>query len=593
MNGRFVNDVVEFKCKDGQKREAMIIKDYDNGKFDLAYITSNGCKNVTVHVEENVNENRLLGQSVHKETILPYKQGDLVAYYIEPEIYYLAHITEIGAYNTVKILLGDLFMNGWVQDRKKGDLVETDVKNIRWDGNAAGVDKEVKIKYGYEPQELIDPVERQKFVNQMLSVLMKLAVVLLVIFMLSRVYMHFENEKQSIPNQNTVMQPVVENKRPSEEVMDSYMPIERIFAEIYKKPLEDVTKEEKAAITYLELSERVKITGVDYWYYVDYAIDGGEIHRIDFDTSNGIDSYNFPEFAGVTEFILSMEDLKTVDFISSMPEVKKLELRMTSVSDISSLENSFINYLILYHNNEVMDYSVLSRMKELNRLYIDCDAEKMKTVEDDLIYLESLTTNSMSIVEKCPNLKKLVLSYFFASSMAKDYSIITNHNCIEELYIANGNIDESANDIFAMPNLKKLTLNECTLRINPEKIPVNDKITSLTVENISFIENYVEESSGFIYYIDYDTAELVDHMDFFNHFPNLQELTIKNQKITDISVLTNLKELETLDLSSNFITDFTSLSALPKLKRLTVKDNPFNVDPTTIKIGDGVEVIYQ
>lgn len=590
MNGRFINDVIEFKCKDGMKREAMIIKDFNNGKFDVAYIKSNGCKNVTVHIEENVNENRLLGASVHKATILPYQVGDLVAYYIEPEIYYLAHIIEVGAYNTVKVLLGDLFMNEWVQDKKKGDVVETDVKNIRWDGKASGVDKKTKIKYGYEPQELIDPNWKSKLALRVGKIAMIGGAFALVLLGTSRLYKYSENQHNSI-SVNTPQ--VIENKRLSAEIMDSYMPIERIFAEIYKKPLEDVTQKEKSAITYLKVSERVKITGQDYWYTVDYSINDGEISHIDYDTSNGIDSYNFSEFSGVKKLVLRMEDLKTVDFISSMPNVREFEMRYSSVSDITVLEKATIEDLILDHNNEISDYSVLSRMKGLKELLIDCDAQKLETITEDLVDLQSLTTDEMSIVKKCPNLKSLYLSYFFASTNAKDFSIITNHDSIEELFIANGNINESAKGLFSMKNLKRLSLNECQLRINPDQIPNNDMIMSLSVNNVTFVENYVEDRSGFIYYIDYDKAELVDHMDFFNHFGNLQKLVIKNQRLNDISCLSNLTELVTLDLTGNFITDFTPLNSLPKLQQVTIKDNPFNVDPGTIKIGNGVQVIYQ
>lgn len=162
MNGRFINDVVEFKCQDGKKRDAMIIEDSNDGNFAVAYVEASGCQNVKVHVEENIRENRLLGASRHMETILPYQVGDIVAYYIEPETYYLAHIVEIGTYNSVKILLGDLYMNGWIKDDKRGDIVVADVKDIRWDKTAAEADVKPKKRYGYEPRELRDPKWKQK-----------------------------------------------------------------------------------------------------------------------------------------------------------------------------------------------------------------------------------------------------------------------------------------------------------------------------------------------------------------------------------------------------------------------------------------------
>lgn len=600
MNGRFINDVIEFKCQDGKRREAMIIKDFNDGRFDVAYIKSNGCRNVTVHVEENVNESRLLGESVHKETILPYHLGDLVAYYVEPETYYLAHIVEIGSYNTVKVLLGDLFMGEWIQDNKKGDVVESDVKNIRWDGPAKDVDKDTKIRYGYEPHELKEPHSAKKSEGRIGKFFVAGFLCGFMAFAIPKVYDYLENQPQKpaieVVNPQPYIektQPAIEIEKPSSEVMESYKPIERIFVEIYKKPLEDITDEEKAAITYLKVSESKGITGDDCRYYIYYSINGGEEQRINFECALGIDSYNFPQFTGVTELSLKAEDLKTLDFISSMPQVSNLEIGNTSITDISALEDVAIETLTFNNNRELANYSSLAKIKGLKNLNISCDGKYLETVTEDLIELEILTTNEVSLVGKCPNLKTLNVSYYSTGSRSKDLSIIANNESIEELFIINGNVDESAQAFFSMPNLKTLSFDGCELRVSPNKILDNDRLTSLSFNNTSFIENYSEEGSGFVFYINYDTVELADHMDIFSHFSNLQNLSITNQKITDISVLSNLKELETLDLTGNFITDYTPLSALPKLKQVTIIDNPFNVDPSTIEIGDGVEVVYQ
>lgn len=592
MNGRFINDVVTFKCKDGKKREAMIIKDFDNGRFDVAYIESNGCKNVTVHVEENIRESSFIGESTHKETILPYKVGDLVAYYVEPEVYYLAHIVEVGSYNTVKVLLGDLFMNDWIPDKKKGDMVEVEVKNIRWDMAAKDADKETKIKYGYEPQELRDPERMKKFARKLGKLVVTGALCAGGLFGAVMVL----DSLQKSPNTSTKQPynpPVVRNTRPTDEVMNSYKPIERIFAEIYNKPLEEITEEEKAAITYLNISEREGVINEKYDYYVYYAINDGEEDHISFKTEQGIDSYDIPEFSNVHKLVIEMKDLKTIDFIVSMPSVEDLELKYSSVSDISILNGLHINKLNLRANDEIEDYSVLSAMPELKVLNIDCDKEKVETITEDMTALEELHTSRTMLVSKCPNLKTLDLAHFSASTSAIDYSVISDNTSLENVSITNANIDESIRNIFSMENLKSLSLNECSLRVSIDDIPDNPNIQSLSISNIEFIENYSEASDGFVYYIDYDTVELVDHMDFFNHFSNVQNLSITNQKLTDVSVLANLKNLETVDLSSNFITDFKPLSSLPKLKKVTIKDNPFNTDPATIKIGDGAEVIYQ
>lgn len=80
-----------------------------------------------------------------------------MAFYVKPEVYYLAHIIEIGSYNTIKIIFGDLYMDGWVKDHKRGDILEVNVSDIRWDGSACDFNKKTKIRYGYEPKELRNP----------------------------------------------------------------------------------------------------------------------------------------------------------------------------------------------------------------------------------------------------------------------------------------------------------------------------------------------------------------------------------------------------------------------------------------------------
>lgn len=592
MNGRFINDVIDYKCKDGKKRRAMIINDYNNGWFDVAYVKSNGSKNVEVHIEEYVYEDKLLGESVQVDTILPYNIGDLVAYYLDPNTYYLAHIVEVGPYNTIKILLGDLYMDRWIKDKKRGDYLEVDVKNIRWDGSADSASKKTKIRYGYEPQELHNANWFKKQAQGVFKFVGVCALFAAMVYSGIKITGYLSEQSNQLDNTTEYRSAVIEKTTLSNEEKNAYMPIERIFAEIYEKSVEDITDEEKNAITFLKVNESQRFTSTEYSYYIDYTINGGEVSRIDFVTTEGIDSYNFSMFSGVTELVLDMDDLKTIDFISSMPQVKKLDVDHTSVSDISVLAETAIEELNLNKNKEITDYSVLSHMSGLKKLIIDCDDSKLDTVTDDLMGLEELTTDTVSFVGKCPNLKKLTISYWSTCSFAVDYTIIVNCTSIEELSIINGNIDESALDLFAMENLKSLSLDGCVMRIQPGSVPDNDKLTSLFVSNIIFIENYSETSDGFMYYIDYDEVELADHMDFFKHFSKLKDLTVVNQKLKDISTLSNLNELETIDLSGNSITDFNPILDLPKLKKVTIKDNPFNENPSLINFGEGVEVIY-
>lgn len=146
-------------------------------------------------------------------------------------------------------------------------------------------------------------------------------------------------------------------------------------------------------------------------------------------------------------------------------------------------------------------------------------------------------------------------------------------------------------NLFNMPNLKSLSLDTCQLRMNPDSISDNSALSSLSIKSIEILDNYTSETDGFFTYVDYDVIELSEHMDFFNHFKNLKELTVNGQKINDVNAFCNITTLETLDLTDNNITDFSPLASLSNLKSLTIKNNSFTEDPSNINLGNDVEII--
>ena len=65
------------------------------------------------------------------------------------------------------------------------------------------------------------------------------------------------------------------------------------------------------------------------------------------------------------------ERIKDLSFLSDLPKLFVLRLKETTISDISCLENLNLSILHLVRNYDLQDYSVLSKMKRLRKLYID------------------------------------------------------------------------------------------------------------------------------------------------------------------------------------------------------------------------------
>ncbi len=71
-----------------------------------------------------------------------------------------------------------------------------------------------------------------------------------------------------------------------------------------------------------------------------------------------------------------------------------------------------------------------------------------------------------------------------------------------------------------------------------------------------------------------DDVALSDHMDFLKKFPELRELYLAENGLTDLSFAEGMSELEILDISGNYITQLRPLAGLPSLQKVICSDNP-------------------
>jgi uncharacterized repeat protein (TIGR02543 family) len=76
-----------------------------------------------------------------------------------------------------------------------------------------------------------------------------------------------------------------------------------------------------------------------------------------------------------------------------------------------------------------------------------------------------------------------------------------------------------------------------------------------------------ERNNRIVTYLDYDEVALADHMDFVGKFPNLEELYLQGNKLTDVTCAESLPQLTKLDVTDNYITDLRPLQKLIKLQQ--------------------------
>ena len=87
----------------------------------------------------------------------------------------------------------------------------------------------------------------------------------------------------------------------------------------------------------------------------------------------------------------------------------------------------------------------------------------------------------------------------------------------------------------------------------------------------------------------------INDISLLSNLINLENLNLNFNKISDVSVLSNLKKLKSLGLYSNQITNVDSLSNLDDLEWLILSKNPLNqtqVDELQRKLPEGIKIDF-
>lgn len=129
-------------------------------------------------------------------------------------------------------------------------------------------------------------------------------------------------------------------------------------------------------------------------------------------------------------------------------------------------------------------------------------------------------------------------------------------------------------NVFNHPGLERLILNNCTFELNPNRLQENPSLKYIEMKEVSLKENFYVESYSGMTDIWYDDVSLDERIDFLTRYPNLEELYLDGNQLTDLSFASSLVHLTRLSLRDNYITDLSPLQNAENLCFLDIRANP-------------------
>ena len=244
-------------------------------------------------------------------------------------------------------------------------------------------------------------------------------------------------------------------------------------------------------------------------------------------------SITLKNLKNLKEINFHMSDVQSLEFLSSLPNVEKINLygedhTFKGYKPLSGLKK--LKYLNTYMNLQATD-KLLLELSPLNSLEVFESANNREAT-------------NLNFLKNCSKIKKIDMKW---ASKLKDISIIKEFNYLENLDIEGSLVK----DISALQGKKSI-----------KKLDVSDT----EIENYSIIGG-LENLEG----LALNEVGIKD-ISFLKKLKKLQKLQLKETVLTDISPLSNLKNLTELDLSKSKVVDIGALSECKKLVEIKITD---------------------
>lgn len=304
---------------------------------------------------------------------------------------------------------------------------------------------------------------------------------------------------------------------------------------------------------------------------------------------NDLNDYSiFMKLTGLEELSIESTQLKSIDFLNVMPNLTYFALEGSKVSSVDALSSCpNLTGLYLMENYSVEDYAPIGELTNLTALTVFKSTHSPIPSLDKLTALEqasfgNLWEGELSLVAAAPNISSLYLDNSYddrlglLTSLPLEYLALVdcsldNNSSLESLsslplyqldmtdtYVF-GNIES----VFGISTLEYLCLDRVSCVIDFDNVPDNASLWNLSMNGIKIkTEAY------------YGTdVPLSSHYDLFEHFPNLERLSLASTGIDSIEFVENLPELEYLDITENMVTSLKPLEALPYFWRVDCGGN--------------------
>lgn len=324
---------------------------------------------------------------------------------------------------------------------------------------------------------------------------------------------------------------------------------------------------------------------------------------------------NLGEIANLTELTklsITSNQLKNLSILRGMKNLCELTVNESEVSDLSALGEykDTLKKVELLENYKINDYSTITELTELEELGIGCTYNAILPSFKELKRLEKLSLEGVEDVGAAAlaenitelRLKRCSLTNLSAISNLKSLkyiriddssSYIDNLHPLTELVnleildISNTYVFGNVEELFSLPKLEKLVMNKCRVGIDFEKIPRNENLKILHMNDITVLKYDISEDTENYFHSDGKEVNLSEHLDLFLNFPNMEELYIAGNEVDNLEFAAELTKLERLDISNNSV---SSLKPLESLQYLDIVWCGKNTITDSNSLGDKVKV---
>lgn len=253
------------------------------------------------------------------------------------------------------------------------------------------------------------------------------------------------------------------------------------------------------------------------------------------------------QIGGLTELTIDKMTSQTDPSLSGLTDLEKLDI--SGFMSVSSLRGLTGIKDLAIHNCNVDGADALSTLTGVERLTFYSVWNSAAYYIDTLSFLDGMT--NLKYADFNGNRDGTGwIGYDYFVQVTGDVSSVFNHAGLEELYLDNGEFE-----------------------IRFDKIQENPSLRVLSMRGMSLHENYYVESYGGMTDVWYDDVVFGQHLDFLQKFPNLEELYLDSNELTDLEFARELKNLSRLSVQDNYITDLSPLMQSEKLTYLNITDN--------------------